>query len=71
LPKRCDIKGWRNKFFDRVRHEVRMTVNIESEAFWNDVKPCILVDGYMCFGGSCCLHLAPWRWRQRILRNVG
>jgi hypothetical protein len=29
------------------------------------------LDMYRRFGGSCCLHLLPWRWRYKFFQNVG
>jgi hypothetical protein len=34
--------------------------------FW-DVKPCGLVESYLSFVGTYCLHLQDWRW---VLRNL-
>ena len=31
-----------------------------------DATLCSYVDTHKCSGGSCCLHLLPFNWRQQV-----
>jgi hypothetical protein len=39
-----------------VRSEALTAVTTKMVVFWV-VVPCILVEGYLCFKGPCCLYL--------------
>jgi hypothetical protein len=36
--------------------ETAMAANIKIKILWNVIS-CSLIDGYICFSGTCCLHL--------------
>ena len=49
---------------DCAKFEVVTEVALKIILFW-DVTPCSMVAVFRHFGGTCCLQLLPWRWRQQ------